>query len=220
MTLGICVDSAPIPQVTSHRHLGLVFNETLNWSDHVSKVVLRVSQRIGMLRRIKSRTGSLYVRELYLRAIVPSFEYASIVWSGMSTTDAKRLERCNRAAARVITGISPSDKVSAEILLARAGLQSLSVRQKVAQAKFVFTLLQGKQPDHLCNSLQHWLPDSSSQSGIRKALRDQHLLRLPLPKKNALKTSPLYLSFSTWNTFPLSIRCSPSRDEVTSFFSK
>ncbi len=221
VTLNIKVDSASIPQVSSHRHLGLVLNESLSWSNHVDQITLRASQRIGMLRRLKHRSSSLVVRELYLRTILPMMEYASIVWSGMSTADAKRLERCNRAAGRVIAGICPADNVPSTIILARAGLDNLMARRNVAQAKFTLRLLQGKQPPHLLDAVRHnWLDENSHKSGTRQSLRDQHLLRLPKPNKNALKHSPLYISFSAWNTLPKHIRSSPSRDAVISFFSQ
>ena len=40
-TLTIYADSSPIMQVSLHRHLGVVFNETLGWSDHVTSISLR-----------------------------------------------------------------------------------------------------------------------------------------------------------------------------------
>ena len=219
-TLTIYADSSPIMQVSSHRHLGVIFNETLGWSDHVTSISLRASQRVGMLRRIKSRTSPLVVRELYQHTVLPVIEYASVVWSGLLATDAKRLERCNRSAARVITGISPDDDIPREIVLARAGLDSLCTRRKVAQVRFAWQLLQGKQPQHLLDTMSHWLQAQTDKSSTRKSLRDQLHVRLPLPKKNVLKLSPLYLSFSAWNSLPETIRSSPSHIAVSSFFAR
>ena len=41
-----------IPQVHTHKHLGLVLNESLTWSDHISSVNAACSRMIGILRRL------------------------------------------------------------------------------------------------------------------------------------------------------------------------
>ena len=63
-------------------------------------------------------------------------EYASLVWAGLSKTEANRLEKCNRSAPRLIAKISIQADLPRRLLLARAGLESLEVRRKVAQVKF------------------------------------------------------------------------------------
>ena len=78
------------------------------------------------------------LRELYLCCIRPAIEYASVVWAGRSSTDSQRLERCNRSTARLVTRLSPSADVNHDVLLARAGLQSLSSRLQAEQAKFCY----------------------------------------------------------------------------------
>ena len=121
----ISVASSTVPQVSSHRHLGVIFNDTLKWSDHVTHVITKASAKIGFLRRLSNRLDALVLRELFLCCIRPAIEYASVVWSGLSASDTKRLERCNRSAALLITRFSPSAEVSHEHLLERAGIQSL-----------------------------------------------------------------------------------------------
>ena len=87
VTTKILIDSATIPQVSSHRHLGVIFNDRLTWSDHVSAVITSASAKIGFLRRLGKRLDPLVLRELYLCCIRPAIEYASVVWAGLSSTD-------------------------------------------------------------------------------------------------------------------------------------
>ena len=89
-----------IPQVSSHRHLGLILHECLSWDCHIDHVVLKASAKLGFLRRLANRLDPLVIRDLYMFCILPAAEYASEVWSGLSTTDAIRLEKLNRRAAR------------------------------------------------------------------------------------------------------------------------
>ena len=58
-------------------------------------------------------------------------EYASVVWCGLSLSDAARLERFNRAAGCLIGNISLSLQTPHDVILARAGLQTLTSRRQV-----------------------------------------------------------------------------------------
>ena len=112
-------------------------------------VIAKASAKIGYLRRLGGRLDPLVLRELFLTCIRPAIEYTSVVWAGLSATDAQRLERCNRSAARLITGLSPSSDVSHDILLACAGFQTLGRRRQATQAVFCCRALAGRLPQHL-----------------------------------------------------------------------
>ena len=101
--LNIKINGNHIAQVTRHRHLGVTFNERLSWKDHVHDVLKKSAKKIGLLRRLGRQLSSTVVRDLYAFSIRPGIEYGSIVWSGLSSSDAARLERLNRSAARLIT---------------------------------------------------------------------------------------------------------------------
>ena len=132
----IWIGSAKIPQVRSHRHLGVTFNKTLSWSDHVNQIISSASSKIGFLRRLQKSLDQLLLRDLYLLCIRPAMEYAILVWAGLSKTEANRQEKCNRSAAGLIAKISIRADLPRHLLLACAGLESLEVRRKVAQVKF------------------------------------------------------------------------------------
>ena len=72
----------PIPQVKIHKHLGVIFNDTLTWSNHIDKVYERCAQRVGILRRLRRTFPSRALRRIYVGAVLPIMEYACPVWSG------------------------------------------------------------------------------------------------------------------------------------------
>jgi hypothetical protein len=41
-----------IREVLTHKHLGITFNTTLTWGDHINKLVTKAAQCVGLLRRI------------------------------------------------------------------------------------------------------------------------------------------------------------------------
>ena len=202
--LSIKANSSLIPQVTCHRHLGIFLNETLTWSDHVTHAISKASAKIGFLRRLSSRLDSLVLRDLYTTCIRPSLEYGSLVWSGLSLSNSKLLEKCNRSAARLIlkTRTAASRDLPSELLLARAGISTLQSRRELCQTKFCIKAFKSRLPNHLQVAVLSWIPRTATH---QMALR-QSPVRLPLPKKNILIRSPFYSAFRTWNSLPQDLR--------------
>ena len=101
-------------------------------------------------------------------------------WPGADVgQDISHLERLQRRAARVITGVKPwsSTGTCHEVLLAHAGLPTLSERRLIAQAVFVFKVVNELDiPCHLSNLIQAWLPEKPSRC---LALRDSRTIRQP-----------------------------------------
>ena len=214
--LDVSIDGQMLPQVSTHRHLGLVVDEHLTWSAHVQSVTAKVSQRLGLLWRLRNRLSGLVLRELYTTCIRPVIEYSSVVWSGISSTDSVKLERLNRKAARLISNTKCRSDTPHDILLARAGLQELSHRRHLFQVLFTYRFVHTDLPSHIVEGLSHWLPDSTSQRSY--LLRRQKTLRLPRAHKNILKRSPLYSAFSFWNSLPTSLLATSSVQSLKAYF--
>ena len=84
LPLSLKLNGTVIPQVATHKHLGLHINELLSWSDHAWEVCTSVCRKIGLLRRLHCTLGPLIIRQLYCSSIWPAIEYASLTWCGMS----------------------------------------------------------------------------------------------------------------------------------------
>ena len=81
-----------IPQVRTHKHFGLVVNESLTWSDHISSVYTAYARMIGILRRLDRIIRSPAVKRIYTAVIRHRMEYTCAVWSGGPTGCLQRLQ--------------------------------------------------------------------------------------------------------------------------------
>ena len=72
----ISMAGIPIPQVKTHKYLGVIFNDTLTWSNHIDKVYVyeRCAQRVGILRRLRSTFPSRALCRIYVGAVPPCVE--------------------------------------------------------------------------------------------------------------------------------------------------
>ncbi len=213
--VSLSLNTTIIPQANTHKHLGVTFNDSLSWESHVDELISRASKRIGLLRRYRRHLAPLAIRHIYIVSIRPALEYASVAWSGLSATAAERLERVQRKAARLITG-DFSRETTHELLLARAGLPSLSSRRKIELAVFAYKFLRRLTPEHLSVGLDHWTTTKPERAA---SLRNVNAIRLPRPKKSILKHSPLYLSMSLWNSLPPQATSASSSHSLRSIMS-
>ena len=95
--------SVPIPQVKHHRHLGLVMNDKLSWTEHIKDVYGTCSRMIGVLRRLRRQLQGTTVKAIFIGAIRPRMEYASQVLSGGPIQSLQRLQDsfCKRHGIRL-----------------------------------------------------------------------------------------------------------------------
>ena len=196
LNISITIDGTDIRQVVQHKHLGVTFNDRLTWKDHVDTISTKAARKIGFLRRNRKRLPQIMLQHMYKTSILPALDYASVAWSGLSTTEKHLLERIQRKAARLITSETTRHDIPHDILLSRAGLPTLSSRREVEQIVFAFKFLHNLLPDHVLDKLMHWKKKKPERSA---SLRHGNQIRLPLPHKSVLIRSPLYSSLSLWN---------------------
>ena len=157
-SLDISLDGTSIHQTATHKHLGVTFNSRLTWSENTDCIVKKASKKIGLLRRIRRRVPSLVIRSMYLTCIRPVLEYACGSWGGLPERNTQRLERVQRSAARLIAGVSVTDHLPHDILLARAGLETLARRRDMILVAPVYRLTRQTPsgPRHLCEAFDRW----------------------------------------------------------------
>ena len=171
-----------------------------------------MASKIGFLRHIHRRLPKLVIRSLYLSCICPTLEYAGEAWGGLGAVNSDQIERCQRAAARLITGVTVRDNLPRELLLARAGLDSSQCRDvKLATALYRPTKPPGKGPPHLRETLQKWfdsVPGSTSSMCLQSS--DSQTVQLPKPLTELLRNSPFYCGFAILNSVPSDAKLSLS----------
>ena len=172
-------------------------------------------------RRLMTRPASTTPCSSSILLFVPTMAIQDVVWSGLTSSDAVRLERNNRNAARLILKTSRKEDISHELLLSRAGLSTLEARRNVAQCAVVRKAFLGRHPGHLQKVIARWVLQSTTGSQRQSSRRNRFQVKLPRPKKVKFKLSPLYYAASTWNTLIHSHTANktlPSMRDISNFF--
>jgi hypothetical protein len=136
-----------VKEVTNHKHLGLTFNETLTWTDHIANLASKAAKCVGLLRRICREVPRDCLETLYKSMIRPILEYGDIIFDGSADSSLKRLEYVQRQAGITCTGAYKHTKH--QNLLEELGWPPLSLRRKHHRLNIMFKLQRGLAPIYL-----------------------------------------------------------------------
>ena len=92
----INIDKNQIDQVRFTKFLGVLINENLTWSDHISAVLNKTSKNLGIIRKLSKTLPSDILLTLYNILIAPYLDYCNFAWSSRNTIECKKLFRVQK----------------------------------------------------------------------------------------------------------------------------
>ena len=117
-----------INEVTSHKHLGLVFSNDCTWHDHIEHIKTKAWFRVNIMRRLKFQLDRKSLETIYMSFIRPLLEYASVVWANCTQYESEELQKIQNEAARIVMGATKL--VSLESLDDDTGWEKLAKRRE------------------------------------------------------------------------------------------
>ena len=90
----LSVDGDSIPDSSTLKLLGVIFDSKLTFETHVRSVASRVGQKIGLLRKCRRiYVDDDIIRNCFYSFILPLFDYCSLVWGSAADTHLRLLDR-------------------------------------------------------------------------------------------------------------------------------
>ncbi|MCG8078441.1 MAG: reverse transcriptase family protein, partial [Candidatus Thiodiazotropha taylori] len=74
-----------LQETNCHKHLGLTFSSSCNWSDHVKIISEKAWSRLNLLRALKFRISRKSLSKMYMAYVLPLLEYCDSVWDNCPT---------------------------------------------------------------------------------------------------------------------------------------
>ena len=199
--MNLSVNNHPLSQETSVKLLGVQIDEKLNWSQHITYLVSKISPKISLISRLKHALSPALLNTVYKSIIQPLFDYCDTVWGYCFKSQQYILQRLQNRAARIITGNFDYTQ-SATDLIQNLGWTKLAERRKFHTSILSFKSLNGMAPSYLQSKFVkrntvHDLNTRSSMAGD---------LHIPRPRAVKYKQSLSYKGPYTWNSLPRSVR--------------
>ena len=84
------------------KYLGLTFDASMDWHEHINNISNKVTRRLNLLGRIRKYVDTDTSKLLYTSLVQSLMEYCDIVWSNADSTSLQRLLRLQKRGARII----------------------------------------------------------------------------------------------------------------------
>ena len=179
------MDQQAINEVTSHKHLGLIFSNDCNWHEHIDYVKTKAWFRINIMRKLKFQLDRKSLETIYISFVRPLLEYADVVWDNCTQYESNELEKIQNEAARIVTGATKL--VSLHSLYTETGWESLTSRREKHKLTLYFKMQNGMTPEYLSS-----LVPPTVGSAVRYNLRnDSDLQTVPAKSQQYFNSSAL-----------------------------
>jgi len=196
----ILLDNKVVPLVSVHKHLGMYFTPTLNWSTHIDHVTTKCHRTLNMLKKFKYRWSRRALETCYTSFVRPILEYGCIVYDSCSEGDSEKLEEVQLKAARLATGAKK--RTSHGALYRELGWTPLKDRRAMFKLIKMFNVVKHSVPFHIARiiSLYQRIPVVHTRS------TDQGILQLPRCNTTIFQSSPILSSMTQWNDTNMCLR--------------
>jgi hypothetical protein len=196
----IKINGVKVNRVSSTRFLGVIINETLTWSDHVSAIRQKVSKNVGIIKHIRCKLPSTVLTSLYFTLVHPYFEYCNIVWGVCRSTSFNKLFLLQKKAVRIVT-LSPWNCHTGPLfkklnILPLASLNDFQVGCFMHRCVDKITVL----PGYFCNMFCKNAEIHSYESRYRSNV---HMIGCRLTLR---KLTFRYVGPKLWNSLPIKLR--------------
>jgi len=103
LTVDIRIENTPIERIHATRFLGVIIDDQLSWSPHISHVANKVSKSIGILNKVKYVLNTDTLVMLYYSLIYPYFFYCHLIWGKAAYSSLRQLIILQKKAVRVLS---------------------------------------------------------------------------------------------------------------------
>ena len=192
-------DQIPVAEVNSHKHLGLIFNNSCHWGEHIDYIVEKASAKLNVLRCLKFDLDRKTLQCMYFSFIRPIMEYGDVIFDNSPQYSKDKLEKINTDAARIITGATKL--VSLNHLYTEAGFECLETRRIKHKLTYFYKIRNSLTPEYLRSILplqhdqQHQYQTRNSSNYVAPQCRTCYHSKSFIPS-----------TISLWNQLPNNIK--------------
>ena len=197
--INVTCGSTKLECISNEKLLGVNIDDTLTWEKQVNTVCSKVAFKLHQLKRIRTFLNQRAKITFYNCFILPHFDYCSNIWGHCSNTLLLRIERLQKAVARVLldTNFNTPSTVLFE------SLQWLPFRKRIIynEAVLMYKVQNSLAPNYL-----------NDFRGIREVhtrntrAADRDELYIPKHRTQFFRKSFLYNGVKTWNDLSIDIK--------------
>ena len=90
------MDKTQNNEVTSHKHLGIIFSNDCSWHNHTEHIKTKAWYRINVMRKLKFELDRRFLQTIYFSFIRPLLEYADVVLNNCAQYESNELKKIQK----------------------------------------------------------------------------------------------------------------------------
>ena len=173
-----------IPKKSLHRHLGVVLDEKLNFSDHIRILAQKYQKMVNPLRRLSSKLPPRHLEKMYTTFILPKLDHGDLLYQSSSINNLGNLERIHYRAACAVSGVIRGSNTSK--VLKNLNWETLATRRQYHLNCYSYKAEKNLKPSYITNILATYNAEDRDNRNIRN--RRKYIL--PARISNRFSSSP------------------------------
>ncbi len=195
--------SSTITPSKTARNLGVVIDDKLNFSDHITKTARSCRFALYNIKKIRPFLSEHATQLLGQALVLTRLDYCNALLAGLPASSIRPLQLIQNAAARLI--FNELKRTYVTPLFINLHWLPTAARIKFKALMFAYRTTSGSAPLYLNSVLQTYMPSRS--------LRPASERRITVPSQRGTKSLSLTFSLTVpiwWNDLPNSIRAAES----------
>ena len=202
--LSITILGKEIEPVSVARDLGVYIDQTLNYNEHISKLVSNCVHKLVQINRIKHLLDRKSLLLMINAFVFSKLFYCSTVWGNTSKSNIKKLQLVQNFAGKIVLGLKKFDHISQG--LKSLGWLSIEDKLRLNTAVMVHKCLQHRVPIYLKDKFVYRSQVHNRQ--LRSV--DNNELNLPHCRLSTGQRSFAFRGAKVWNSLPLDLKLTSS----------
>ena len=145
----LLLDGKVIENVNSHKHLGIILNSNLTWSDHIDHICERSMKHLDAIKALKYKCNRKTLEIFYFSFVRPIMEYGQILFAGAFQKDLNKINKVEKEAKKIVTGAIRG--CSSALLDIEIKWDNIATRRKNNQLIMFYRIVNGDAPLPLLN---------------------------------------------------------------------
>lgn len=189
----LTINGISIGRTNSIKFLGVTYDETMTFKNHINNVTLRLSRHTALLYQLKDHMPQNVLKCIYYAHIYPLITYCNLIWCTSYPTYLIPIKMQLKKIVRIISNSSYFEHT--DPLFKELNILKLEDITKFYVAQYMFT--------HR-NQLQNLLPTHDHRT------RNRGNLLHPAHRLTKFRHSLSYLGPVIWNSIPSHVQNAPS----------
>ena len=195
------MNGVPLQRVDEIRDLGVIITSSLSWNNHIDNIISKAARISGLIKRTLGWHASSQTNYImYCSLVRPLLEYCTVVWSGTSRENIKKIEKIQRSMTRYVFNYA---EVDYKDRLLMTNILPLSMRREYTDIVFFWKCLYGNY-DVDVNDFVSFFSDGGCST--RNSLDSGFLMVPPLCRTDCFKRSFFNRIVPMWNSLPSNVR--------------